>query len=263
MTVEPEIQEPKKGRPSEFSQEVMTEICERMAEGKSLTQVCETNPDLPTRRTILRWVNNDDAAKKLYNAAQIERMHWYCDEMIRIAYDTSQDTIKGKDGQDLCNHEWIKRSEVKIRTLQWTMGRMAPKVYGERLPEAIAAREMESEPEAKSLSISWEREIVSPIYDHDGSMINAGDNKALRKRIAQLEEQLGIREGEPQPPKLLAFDPGPLPKRLNDEIRLRFARIIADNVPDADNRSPEAVIDEVLTELESAMKAKYGTAAAA
>jgi len=271
MEVEAEIQEPKRtGRPSEFSIEVMTEICERIAEGESLTQVCQSNPDFPSRRTILRWVKNDDAAKKVYDAAQVERMHFFCDEILRIANDTSNDTIIDKDGRESCNHEWIRRSEVRIRALQWTMGRMAPKIYGDKLPEAIAAREMEANPDPSKIEVvtgvpriefSWKRTIVDPIHDDWGSPISGED--ALRKRIFELEERLGTREGKPLPPKLLPFDPGPIPKRMGDEVRDRFLRAIKDNVPDADQREPESVLDEVLTEFENALKAKYAPDAAA
>jgi Bacteriophage Sf6, terminase small subunit-like len=152
MTVE--IQEPKKGRPSEFSIEIMTEICERMAEGKSLREICEKDPDLPARRTIMRWVKNDDSARRLYEAAQEHRMHWYADELINIAYDTSKDTIKGKDGQDICNHEWINRSRLKADTLKFLMAKLAPRTYGEK--------PVFDGPADNTLTISWQRGPISP-----------------------------------------------------------------------------------------------------
>ena len=47
------------------------------------------------------------------------------------------------------------------------------------------------------MKISWEREIISPIHDDDGKIINADDNAALRARIRELEERLGIKDGKP------------------------------------------------------------------
>jgi len=246
------------GRPSEFSTEIMAEICERMSDGKSLREICEADPDMPARRTILRWVKNDDAAKKLYDQAQQERMHWYADEIIKIAYDTSKDTIKGGAGQDLCNHEWIARSRLKVDSLKFLMAKLAPRSYGDKpLPEPEDDR---------NLKVSWEaptkiiRVITGVVRGDDGSVIDASDNEKLRARIAELEERLGI--GEPPAPKLLTYDPGPLPSRFSNELRARFARIIGDNMPDADRRSPEDVLDEALSEFESALKAKYQREAA-
>jgi hypothetical protein len=256
VTVEAEIQQPKKaGRPSEFSIEVMTEICERMAEGKSLREICDSDPDLPVRRTILRWVKNDDGAKKLYDAAQEQRMHWYADELIKIAYDTSNDTITGKDGQPLCNHEWIARSRLKADNLKFLMAKLAPRTYGEK-PEAAAA------PPDGGLTIGWEptsvieRIIVSPIRDADGILIDT--DGALRDRIRELEQQLGQRPSEPQ--RLITHDPGPLPRRLTDEVMQRFARAIGKHMPDAEQRSPDAVLDEAISLFEDALEAKYSAA---
>ena len=96
MTVE--IQEPKKmGRPSEFSEEIVTAICERMAGGETLRKIC-SDPDMPNRNTVLRWVRNDDGFKKQYAIAREACMDWYADEIVDIAWDTSKDTIKGKKG---------------------------------------------------------------------------------------------------------------------------------------------------------------------
>lgn len=267
MNIEPEIQAPKMGRPSEFSQEIMAEICERMAEGKSLRQICDDD-EMPNRRTIMRWVKNDDAAKKLYDAAQVDRMHWYADEIVNIAYDTSKDTITGNAGQPLCNHEWIARSRLKVDSLKFLMAKLAPRTYGDKLPETAAQMtheaallELEAE-KPRRMEVRWmetSREIIAPIHDDDGNIINASDASALRKRIAELEERLGIREAAQQPPKLITYDPGPLPARIDPEILTRFLRMIKDTVPQADQRAPETVLDEVLSECERALQVKYSS----
>jgi hypothetical protein len=246
-----EIQEPKMGRPSEFSISTMTEICERMSEGRSLRQICE-DPEMPARRTILRWVKNDDSAKKLYDAAQEQRMHWYADEIIAIAYDTTKDTIAGKDGQPLCNHEWIARSRLKVDSLKFLMAKLAPRTYGEKL-------QLDA-PTDNQVTIGWqerkiERIIIAPIRDANGSVIDT--DGALRDRIRELEEQLGLQPS--QPPKQITYDPGPLPTRIDPEVLARFLRMIKDTVPQADQRPPETVLDEVLSECERALQEKYGS----
>jgi len=44
----------KVGRPSSYAPEVAAKVCELLASGKSLRQVCLT-PGMPDRNTILRW----------------------------------------------------------------------------------------------------------------------------------------------------------------------------------------------------------------
>jgi hypothetical protein len=270
MTVEPEIQAPKMGRPSEFSQEIMAEICERMAEGKSLRQICE-DAEMPNRRTIMRWVKNDDAAKKLYDAAQVDRMHWYADEIVNIAYDTSKDTITGNAGQPLCNHEWIARSRLKVDSLKFLMAKLAPRTYGDKLPENVAEKTgdlaelmKEIDGRSRSITVGWqkvERVIVKPpLMDGAGNTLTTEEQ--LRRRIVELEERLGLREAPQGPPKLITYDPGPLPARIDPEILARFLRMIKDTVPQADQRAPETVLDEVLSECERALQEKYASDAA-
>jgi hypothetical protein len=221
MTVE--IQEPKKaGRPSEFSQEIVTAICERMAEGETLRKIC-SDPEMPARNTVLRWVKNDDGFKKQYETARQACMDWYADEIVNIAWDTSSDTIEGKEGQPLCNHEWIARSRLKVDSLKFLMSKLHPTRYGEKLQLDPAPAE------ATLLKISWQH----------------------------------LPRGDEPRPKQITYDPGPLPKSIDPEVVARFLRMIKATVPQADQRSPEAVLDEVISECEKALKAKYATDPAA
>jgi len=264
MTDEPEIQQPKPAGRSEFSIEVMTAICERMSDGESLREICDKDSNLPARRTILRWVKNDDAAKKIYDEAQQDRMHWYADEIVKIAYDTSSDTITGPEGERKCNHEWIARSRLKVDSLKFLMAKLAPRTYGDKLPEVDEQKRMEVTWQGQQIEAQPKltRSIISPIHDDDGNIINASDPDALCKRIAELEEQLAKRDGKStEPPRQITYDPGPLPQRLNDAIRMRFARMIQDNIADANSRDPEQVLDEVLSACEETLRTKYGVQA--
>lgn len=271
---------------SEFTEEIFAEICERMANGEGLRKIC-ADPDMPSRSTFLRWVETDTGRQTKYAKAREALMDFYAEDIVTIAWDDSKDTIKRKDKPDLCNHEWIGRSRLKVDTLKFLMAKLHPKRYGDKLPETV---------EDRNLKISWEndadpinrielvgvpadgsvaglmrtidgrtrtinginREIIAPVHDDAGNIINANDSTALRKRIIELEERLGMRAAPEQPPKLLTYDPGPLPKRIDPEVVARFLRMIKDTVPSADQRPPEAVLDEVISECEQALAAKYG-----
>ena len=52
------------------TKEHMEEICEAIAEGISLTRICNENDHLPSRRTILRYVQEDEEAYKQYRIAR-------------------------------------------------------------------------------------------------------------------------------------------------------------------------------------------------
>jgi hypothetical protein len=266
MEVEAEIEEPKPtAAQSTFTEEIFGAICERMAEGEGLREICR-DPEMPSRSTFLRWVENDTGRQAKYQKAREALMDFYAEEIRTIAWDDSNDTIKREGKPDLCNHEWIARSRLKVDTLKFLMAKLHPRRYGEKLPETAEQKSheaalLELEATKPALTIRWEREIVEPIHDDAGNVISTPS--AMRKRILELEERLGIRNGKPLPPKQLTYDPGPLPSRTEGQILYSIAQAIKNNVPKADQRSPEEVISEVMEEFERVLKAKYGASEAA
>jgi hypothetical protein len=254
-------------RPAEFTDEIFQEACDRMAGGEGLRKICE-DPQMPSRQTFLRWIEKDSGRQAQYTAAREALMDWYAEEILTIAWDSSRDTIPAEGKKPArCDNEWVNRSRLKVDTLKFLMAKLHPKRYGDKLPETVEQRTheaalLELEAEKPALKISWEREIISPIHDDNGTIISASDNAALRKRIRELEARLGIgADGEPLPPKLLTFDPGPLPSRTEGQILYSIAQAIKNNVPKADQRSPEEVISEVMGEFEKLLQAKYGSTA--
>jgi hypothetical protein len=264
---DPEIIPPEKpiGRPKEFIQDIFDEVCDRMAGGQGLRKICD-DPDMPSRQTFLRWIEKDTGRQNKYQQAREALMDWYAEEILEIAWDSSKDTIPA-DGKKpaRCDNEWVNRSRLKVDTLKFLMSKLHPKRYGDKLPETVVqlhheAALLELEAEKPQLTVRWEREIIEPIHDDDGSIISASDNGKLRARIKVLEERLGISDGKPLPPKLITYDPGPLPSRTEGQIVYSVAQAIKRNVPKADQRSPEEVISEVMDEFEKLLQAKYAPA---
>lgn len=259
---DPEIIPPPEttARPKDFTDDIFDTICDRMANGQGLRKICE-DPEMPSRQTFLRWMEKDTGRQTKYTAAREALMDWYGEEILTIAWDSSKDTIPAEGNKPArCDNEWVQRSRLKVDTLKFLMSKLHPKRYGDKLPETEGARVAEAE----RMQISWLEEdrttqinriIVDPLRDADGVLLNTEDK--LRKRIIELEQRIGLREGPPLPPKLLTFDPGPLPSRTEGEILYAVAQAIKRNVPKADQRSPEEVISEVMEEFEQLLQAKY------
>jgi hypothetical protein len=262
---EPEIIPPleKPRRPGEFTDEIFQQVCDRMAGGEGLRKICE-DPQMPSRQTFLRWIEKDTGRQAQYTAAREALMDWYAEEILTIAWDSSKDTIPAEGKKPArCDNEWVNRSRLKVDTLKFLMAKLHPRRYGDKLPETVEEKTGVAELMAaingrtRSLEVRWEREIIAPIHDDAGNVINAADNSALRARIKELEARLGIEDGAPQPPKLLTYDPGPLPKRVDPEILIRMTEMIKATVPKADQRPPEEVLEEVLAVCAKALEAEY------
>ena len=52
------------------SDKQMDEICNRLMDGESLTQICDTTEHLPNKRTIYRHVQSDEKAWEKYSKAR-------------------------------------------------------------------------------------------------------------------------------------------------------------------------------------------------
>ena len=63
--IEPEIIPPqgKPKRPVDFTDEIFQQICDRMAEGEGLREIC-SDPEMPSRTTFLRWVEKDTGRQR-------------------------------------------------------------------------------------------------------------------------------------------------------------------------------------------------------
>ena len=59
-------------------------ICERIAEGVSLTRICNEDSSLPSWRTVLRWVQEDEDAYTQYRVARTLQCEVMRDQIIDL-----------------------------------------------------------------------------------------------------------------------------------------------------------------------------------
>ncbi|MCC8954100.1 hypothetical protein H8B02_11700 [Bradyrhizobium sp. Pear77] len=251
------------GRPSTFTGEIFEAICERLADGQTLKQICR-DPEMPDRYTVLRWIKNDDGRRRLYDQARRDGTDSLADDLIDIAWDTSNDSVVNERGTVVCNHEWIARSRVKTENIRFLIMKLNPRRYGDKLPEAIEARQMEIDTQAQLAEQNKITQVTRIILrpgdtdlDENGNPYPNGRTSLLR-RIAELEAELAGRNPAPKPPALLTHDPGPLPSRMDQDIARRMVRLIKDYVRKDDQRPPETVLDEVLSVCRNALLQVYG-----
>lgn len=125
-------------RPSEFTQETADNICQQLAEGKSLRSICLAD-DMPDKSTVLRWLLDPARAAfcDQYTRARELQADVHVDEMPDIADDGSNDYITktNADGStsEQLNSENIQRSRLRIDTRKWIAERMRPKKYGAKV----------------------------------------------------------------------------------------------------------------------------------
>ena len=120
---------------TKFSQEVFDKICNRIAEGESLRQICE-DEDLPAARNVHRWLDRDDAdeLRQQYARAKEDQAEHYAAEIIEIADNARNDWMERNGGDDEgynLNGEHVQRSKLRIDARKWVASKLAPKKYGD------------------------------------------------------------------------------------------------------------------------------------
>lgn len=172
MNVEAEIvDEPKPmGRPSTYSHEVATAICESLLDGKGLQQICSAD-DMPSGVTVYRWLESNPDFRARYSRAREGLMDFYAELILKIAFDESGDILIDQDGdksKTVANHAKVQRDRLKVDSLKWTAARLFPKRYGDKM-ELLAPTETEQG--SQTLAVKWQspvRVVVYPMLRDDG-----------------------------------------------------------------------------------------------
>ena len=131
------------------------------------------------------------------------------------------------------------------------MRTISPDRYGDKLPEAIHARQIEAAEQrqiAETRGVHRIERIILASPDHDPN-----GNAALRAKIAELEMEIAGkgRPAAPKPPELLTYMTSARYHAQNEipqdvETNAFMGTSIRDYVRRDDQRPPETVLDEVL-----------------
>ena len=136
----PETPKPKKkmGRPSIYSEELVTRIFHRMSRGESLTRILRDD-GMPDMAQIWRWLDkpiSEDFRAKYARARELQA-HALVDGIFDVADDARNDFAVGPNGEKIVVHEHINRSRLRVDTRKWYASKVLPKIYGEKIAAEI------------------------------------------------------------------------------------------------------------------------------
>jgi hypothetical protein len=119
------------GRPTLYTPEVATVICQQLAEGRSVRAICR-DEDMPSESSVYNWLHDYPEFVEKYTRARASQAERMLDEIIEIADESSNDT-EVTDFGPRPNNEWINRSKLRVDTRKWAMAKLAPKKYGDKV----------------------------------------------------------------------------------------------------------------------------------
>lgn len=131
------VTQAKRGRPTAYTEAIAKEICQRLAEGETLSQICRSE-HMPARPTVILWVLDDrEGFSDRYARARDLLLEYWADETIDIADDGSNDWMRreSKDGNEalVFNSEHSQRSRLRVDTRKWLLSKLKPERYGDKL----------------------------------------------------------------------------------------------------------------------------------
>ena len=119
---------------------VMQKIVDKLAEGITLTEICQAD-DMPSYRSITRAVQLDEDLWELYRKGRVQQAEFYTDRINQLAMSPLPDV---DDQRKL--HAEVNRRKLEIETLKWTTSRNQPHGVRDKKEDA---------PQQQAITISW------------------------------------------------------------------------------------------------------------
>lgn len=124
------------GRKTKYTKAVGDEICERLAAGESLRRICR-DEGMPAQPTVTGWaIDPNHPFADQYARARRVAYEAMADEVMDIADDGKNDFMESEDpdnpGYNVCG-EAIQRSRLRVDTRKWFLGKVLPKIYGDKI----------------------------------------------------------------------------------------------------------------------------------
>lgn len=139
---EPKAKVEERGRPTVYTEALAAEICKRVADGETLSQVCRSE-HIPPRTTIMGWILDDrEGFSVRYARAKDMQIEYWADELLDVSDDGTNDYMKRAGADDdensgwVVNGEHIARSRLRVDSRKWLLSKLKPDRYGDKVMHA-------------------------------------------------------------------------------------------------------------------------------
>jgi hypothetical protein len=158
------------GRPTDYTQEIADQICEQLADGMSLREICKAD-DMPNRSTVFRWCALIPEFSIQYARAREEQAEALADEIIAIADEKTGDVRVDSEGREQPDHEFIARSKLRVDARKWVASKLKPRKYGEKIQQEHTSPDGSMTPKALDMT-KLPREALKAIVEAADTQFN-------------------------------------------------------------------------------------------
>lgn len=154
-----------------WDEAVAAEFLARIEDGRGLREVC-AEPDMPVHATITRWLRERPEFEAAYRRAREAQADRLFDLAWRIACEATEDEVA--------------TARLKIQTLKWRVGKLAPRVYGptkaqEPSAAAVGEKDADGKREVAFYMRSWALTPDNKVVETTGATrgMNPAEQDAL------------------------------------------------------------------------------------
>ena len=112
---------PKTSKAGKKSVAIITEICERVANGEAVSAICEEHK-MPSRFSLYDWLANDSVFADMMNKAYATRGEKFAEETTLLADEARE-----------APPELTAAYRLAVETRRWAAGRLLPSKYGDKV----------------------------------------------------------------------------------------------------------------------------------
>lgn len=121
------------GKPQLDRSSIVPAICERLAKGEPLAQICRS-PGMPDPSTVWDWCEANQSISQQITRARNDGFDQIAQDALAIADDASGDYMKDPaTGRKVLNSEHVQRSKLRIHTRMQLLAKWDPKRYGDNV----------------------------------------------------------------------------------------------------------------------------------
>ncbi len=117
------------GRPSDYTPELASRICEKLTEGWSVRKICREEW-APNASSVFLWLFNNKEFSEQYTKAKEAGADAMQEDLAEIADEAVQ---MAQDVDPKIAGPIVQAMKLKADNMKWSMARQKPKKYGDKL----------------------------------------------------------------------------------------------------------------------------------
>jgi hypothetical protein len=126
--------------PSKYSTLIADLICDEIASGRSLKDVC-LDDGMPHFVTVFRWLDKNEEFRGKYKRATEIRTEYLAEEVIALSdrpVKAEKRVIKADGGEEVTIGDNTERTRLQIDARKWYAAKVYPKKYGEKVQQEVS-----------------------------------------------------------------------------------------------------------------------------